>query len=62
VILDTFVQVSLPEFREDVPAVAALHPLNFLLLVILLWALVQGDRRLIREGTGAQPQPDVSAG
>ena len=50
VIVGTFVQVSLPSFRTDLPAVAALHPANFLLLVVLLWTLGRWDRRLLREG------------
>ncbi len=48
VIVDTFVQVSLPSFRTDLPAVAALHPVNFLLLVIMLWTLGRWDRLLIQ--------------
>ena len=48
VILDTFVQVSLPSFRTDLPAVAALHPVNFLLLVIMLWTLARWDRLLLQ--------------
>ena len=50
VILDTFVQVSLPSFRTDLPAVAALHPVNFLVLVIMLWTLGRWDRLLIQGG------------
>jgi hypothetical protein len=52
VILDTFVQVSLPSFRTDLPAVAALHPVNFLVLVIMLWTLGRWGRLLI-EGDAA---------
>jgi len=48
VIVDTFVQVSLPSFRTDLPAVAALHPVNFLVLVIMLWTLGRWDRLLIQ--------------
>jgi hypothetical protein len=59
IIVDTFVQVSLPSFREDVPAVAALHPVNLLLLVALLWTLAKRCRRLIQgvtvPGTGSAP-------
>jgi hypothetical protein len=47
-ILATFVQVSLPSFRTDLPAVAALHPVNFLVLVIVLWTLGRWDRLLIQ--------------
>ena len=49
VVADVFVQVSLPSFRTDLPAVAALHPVNFLVLVMLLWTLVGWDRRLLGE-------------
>jgi hypothetical protein len=52
VILDTFVQVSLPSFRTDLPAVAALHPVNFLVLVVMLWTLGRWDRLLIRGDAG----------
>jgi hypothetical protein len=48
VIVDTFVQVSLPSFRTDLPAVAALHPVNFLVLVVMLWTLGRWDRLLIQ--------------
>ena len=48
VIVDTFVQVSLPSFRTDLPAVAALHPVNFLVLVIMLWTLGRWDRLLLQ--------------
>jgi hypothetical protein len=53
VILDTFVQVSLPSFRTDLPAVAALHPVNFLLLVVMLWTLGRWDRLLIQGDAAA---------
>ena len=53
VIVDTFVQVSLPSFRADLPAVAALHPVNFLVLVIMLWTLGRWDRVLIQGDAGA---------
>lgn len=53
VIVDTFVQVSLPSFRTDLPAVAALHPVNFLVLVIMLWTLGRWDRLLIQSDAGA---------
>ena len=53
VILDTFVQVSLPSFRTDLPAVAALHPVNFLVLVIMLWTLGRWDRLLLQGDAGA---------
>jgi len=53
VIVDTFVQVSLPSFRTDLPAVAALHPVNFLALVIMLWTLGRWDRVLIQGDAGA---------
>jgi len=52
VIVDTFVQVSLPSFRTDLPAVAALHPVNFLVLVVMLWTLGRWDRLLIRGDAG----------
>jgi hypothetical protein len=52
VIVDTFVQVSLPSFRSDLPAVAALHPVNFLVLVVMLWTLGRWDRLLIRADAG----------
>jgi hypothetical protein len=52
VIVDTFVQVSLPSFRADLPAVAALHPVNFLVLVVMLWTLGRWDRLLIRGDAG----------
>jgi hypothetical protein len=44
--------VSLPSFRSDLPAVAALHPVNFLILVVMLWTLGRWDRLLIRGDTG----------
>ena len=53
VIVDTFVQVSLPSFRTDLPAVAALHPVNFLVLVIMLWTLGRWDRLLIQGDAAA---------
>ena len=53
VIVDTFVQVSLPSFRADLPAVAALHPVNFLVLVIMLWTLGRWDRLLLQGDAGA---------
>jgi len=59
VILDTFVQVSLPSFRTDLPAVAALHPVNFLVLVILLWTLGRGDRLLLQEDAAPSAAPAV---
>ena len=52
VIVDTFVQVSLPSFRSDLPAIAALHPVNFLVLVVMLWTLARWDRLLIQRDTG----------
>lgn len=52
VIVDTFVQVSLPSFRTDLPAVAALHPVNLLVLVVMLWTLGRWDRLLIRGDAG----------
>jgi hypothetical protein len=55
VIVDTFVQVSLPSLRTDLPAVAALHPVNFLVLVVMLWTLGRWDRVLIR-GDAARPR------
>jgi hypothetical protein len=57
VIVDTFVQVSLPSFRTDLPAVAALHPVNFLVLVIMLWTLGRWDRLLI-QGDAAAPSAE----
>ncbi len=53
VIVDTFVQVSLPSFRTDLPAVAALHPVNFLVLVVMLWTLGRWARVLIKGDAGA---------
>jgi hypothetical protein len=52
VIVDTFVQVSLPGFRSELPALAALHPVNFLVLVVMLWTLGRWDRLLIRGDAG----------
>jgi hypothetical protein len=57
VIVDTFVQVSLPSFRTDLPAVAALHPVNFLVLFIMLWTLGRWDRLLI-QGDAAAPSSE----
>jgi hypothetical protein len=59
VILDTFVQLSLPSFRTDLPAVAALHPVNFLVLVILLWTLGRRDRLLLRGDAAPSAAPPV---
>jgi hypothetical protein len=47
VIVDIFVQVSLPSLRTDLPILAALHPVNFLVLVVMLWTLGRWDRLLI---------------
>jgi hypothetical protein len=60
VILDTFVQVSLPSFRTDLPAVAALHPVNFLVLVVMLWTLGRRDRRLIQGDAGVSSPPPAT--
>ena len=59
VILDTFVQVSLPSFRTDLPAVAALHPVNLLVLVILLWTLGRRDRLLLQGDAAPSAAPAV---
>jgi len=58
VIVDIFVQVSLPSLRTDLPVLAALHPVNFLVLVVMLWTLGRWDRLLIRAdaaGPGSIP-------
>ena len=60
VILDTFVQVSLPSFRTDLPVVAALHPVNFLVLVVMLWTLGRRDRLLIRGDAVASGSPSAA--
>jgi hypothetical protein len=53
VIVDTFVQVSLPSLRTDLPVLAALHPVNFLVLVVMLWTLGRWDRVLLVRGNAA---------
>ena len=57
VIVDTFVQVSLPSFRSDLPAIAALHPVNFLVLVVMLWTLGRWDRLLLKGDRASSSAP-----
>lgn len=55
----TFVQTSLPYLREDLPFVAALHPVNALLIFWLGLVIARRATALYRSPVaGSEPSPD----
>lgn len=56
--VDVFVQSSLPYFKGDLPIVAALHPVNALLV---LWLAVTVATRGVALARGAAPATAVAA-
>ena len=54
----TWVQVTLPYARDDLPAIAALHPVNALLI---FWLALTIARRATASARASQPRPAADA-
>jgi Family of unknown function (DUF6220) len=60
-VLLTFVQTSLPYFRGDLPAIAALHPVNALLIFWIGLAIARRAAALARTPRAPTAEAEASA-